>query len=121
MKRDGRWRSSDPMFTWSDSELQARFVLLLHLNQMLLRVLPLIDLSPRDEAGWVGSAAGAAVRVRQPSAASERWRGPSLGRWMRAHRACLFRGTKLSHWNDMLRATTTPTALSQVRRAGVLA
>ena len=105
---------------WLDDEdgIQARFAVLLHLNQMVLRVLPFVCLSPRVEVGFTGAGAGAAVAVADFGAAglmSERWRGAGFGRWLRRQRACLFRGTKLAYWNDVLAATSTPTALSQVR------
>ncbi len=43
--------------------VQARFVMLLHLNQMLLRVLPFVTLSPRNDIGYAGAGAGAAMSV----------------------------------------------------------
>jgi hypothetical protein len=43
--------------------VQARFVMLLHLNQMLLRVLPFVTLSPRNDIGYAGAGAGASMAV----------------------------------------------------------
>ncbi len=106
-----------PAWLHDGDGVAARFVVLLHLNQIVLRVLPFVCLSPRVETGFIGAGAGASVTVTGPGSEgllSERWRGAGVGRWLRRQRACLFRGTKLAFWNDVLSATATPTALSQV-------
>lgn len=126
-RSSGLWMKDDVIYPWTHSQLLCRFVLLLHLNQMLLRALPLMSLSPRDDIGHVGAGCGAFVSLAlsathpttqlphsgQLLAGIGRWRNPSLGGYVRTHRGCVFTATKLSFWNALLTATATPTPLSQ--------
>ena len=116
---------ANPMFSWSEQQIAARFCVMLHLNQLLVRVLPLVTLAPRDDIGFIGTGCSTTIRTVEPDDGATslsahallsgvgRWHNTSIGSWLRCHRGFMFTATKLSFWNGVLAATATPTSLSQ--------
>jgi hypothetical protein len=124
-KSSGIWKRSDAIFKWDTATLLSRFCVLLHLNQMLARVVPYMSLSPKDSVGFMGAGCASVIRqqhrcgsggmvtVHDLFVGTGRWHGCSLGSFVRTHRNVMFTATKLSFWNAVVSATTTPTPLSQ--------
>ena len=128
-KGSGLWTAADAIYSWSHNQLLSRFCVLLHLNHMIGRVLPLLSLSPREDVGFIGAGCSTTMRIPEHPGATAtatatltrshllrgvgRWHNDSLAACLRAHRGCLFTASKLGYWNAVLNATATPTPLSQ--------